>query len=147
MALPTPPPEMSRGDETGAVAAATYFVTEIYPYTYVSQDTAPLMAVSHEKCIFCASVLAAVAEERAAGRSTRPGAMTLNAVTAELINAIEFQVTIDMSQTVDTVWSSTGDLLGSDGPHQTTLAVFVIWDNHRWVLRGVDALRVDGKLQ
>ena len=147
MALPTPPPEMSRADETGAIAAATYFITKLYPYTYMSQDTAPLLATSHADCQFCAAVISNVAEEHAAGRSTHPGEMTVDAATSAVVNPLEYQITMDTSQTANTLWSSSGTLLGTDGPHTTTLAVFVVWASDRWILRGVDALRIDGTVQ
>ncbi len=48
---------MSRADEVGARAAARYFMTDLYAYTEMSQDTTEWRAMSHRECVFCASIL------------------------------------------------------------------------------------------
>lgn len=52
---PVPPPEMERGDEAGAIAAAEY-VLSVFEYTFASGDTEVWEAISADDCPFCASV-------------------------------------------------------------------------------------------
>ena len=49
---PEQPPEMNKGDETGAAAAARYYLNA-NSYAWNTGDTGPLKSISDEKCTFC----------------------------------------------------------------------------------------------
>jgi len=51
-AVPTPPPEISRTDDVGAAAAATYFL-QLYSYMMQTGDVAAWDAMSLKSCGFC----------------------------------------------------------------------------------------------
>lgn len=147
MPSPTPPPEMSRDDEAGAIAAATYFLTELYQYSVTTQNAAPLAGISHPDCRFCASVETAIAAERTAGQVTHPGESAVISATAVQINPLTYDVALSLDQAADVLWSADGRLISTNSPRSVELAVVVIWRGNGWVLRGVDALSIDGVKQ
>lgn len=144
---PTPPPEMSRDDEAGAVAAATYFLTELYPYTVTQQETSELQAVSHPDCKFCATTVHGVQSEISAGRVTHPGQTTVLSASAHELNPLAFEIQLEIAQAADTVWSTNGTQVGSNQRRELVLAVFVLWQGDHWILRGVDVLFLNGEPQ
>ena len=138
VALPTPPPEMARDDETGAIAAATYFLTELYPYTVTSQDTTGWLAMSHDLCVYCASVADSVNSEASRGERTKPGAIKVTRQTVEEANPLSFGVKLDILTGADTHWSR-GDQAGDSlPPHRVSLGIVIVWQVDRWIVRGVD---------
>lgn len=138
MALPTPPPEMERADEAGAVATVTYFLTELYPYTVSSQDTDSWLALSHDLCVYCNSVAKSVRDEADSGLRTIPGVVEILSQSTEEANPLEFGVRLDISTGTDLRWSSTGAFIGKIPPHRVSLGVVVVWHIDRWIVRAVD---------
>lgn len=138
VALPTPPAEMARDDEVGAVAAARYFVTDLYRYTMASQDATAFDAVSHPECQFCASVHTSIASDTDAHHITVPGTAVIVSYTALPMSLIAYEVDLSINQDADVLWSSGGEFLGRNSPRQIQLAVFVVWRTDKWILRGVD---------
>jgi len=57
---------MSTNDEAGALAAAQYFMGDLYWYMYATGDTAEWDAIADDACVFCDNVLDDVAEMVAA---------------------------------------------------------------------------------
>ncbi len=55
MAFPTPDPAIAEPTPEGAVAAGTQFLA-LYDYAYSIGDAAPLLAMSAEGCVTCASI-------------------------------------------------------------------------------------------
>jgi hypothetical protein len=140
MALPTPPPEMSSADEAGAIAAATYFLTDLYSYTITSHDTSNWLEMSHPLCIYCKSITSAVEAERAEGSATTPGAISVVAVHHELLSAASAGVKLDVRVGPAVKRSATGQLLGEAAQGSATMAAVLVWQSGRWLVRGVDVL-------
>jgi hypothetical protein len=147
IALPTPPPEMARDDEAGAVAAATYFITELYPYAVANHDVARFKEVSHSDCQFCASTASTIASELDAGRVTHPGSAVVKASTAKPMSTLAYEIDLSIHQDADTLWTVNGDLISQSSPRNMELAVFVVWRVDGWNLRGVDLLSLNGTPQ
>lgn len=129
---------MARDDETGAVAAATYFLTELYPYTVTSQDTTGWLAMSHALCVYCSSVAESVNAEASRGEHTTPGAITIARQTVEEASPLEFGVKLEILTGADTHWSQGGRVGNPLPPHRVSLGIVVVWHVDRWVIRGVD---------
>ncbi len=144
MPSPTPPPDMARDDEAGAIAAAVYFLTELYPYSVTTQNAAPLASMSHPECQFCTSVETAIAAEKSAGQVTHPGASTVLGAAALPVNPLTYDVTLTIDQAADVLWSADGTRISSNSSRSVEFAVIVIWHGDSWMLRGVDALSIDG---
>ena len=58
---PEQPPEMNKADETGAAAAARYYLNA-YSYAWNTGDTTPIKAISDEECAFCQREIAQIDE-------------------------------------------------------------------------------------
>jgi len=140
---PTPPPEMSRDDEVGAVAAATYFLTELYTYTLTSQDTTAWLAMSHAECLYCKSVVSTVDAERAAEVITTPGSLAVTSNSAEASNPLVYGVKLDISVGRAVQRSRLGVVLGDVQPEEVTMGAVVVWQVDRWIVRGVDVLAAE----
>jgi hypothetical protein len=135
---PTPPPEMSRDDEAGAVAAATYFLTELYEYTVSSQDAGPWSALSHPDCIYCESVADSVNAERESNRVTAPGASHATLVHAESKGPLFYGVSIRVEAEADELWARTGDLLSVGEAFGGEYQVIVVRHGSQWLIRAID---------
>ena len=133
---PTQPPDMSRDDETGAIAAVDYFLA-LYTYTESTQDTAPWEALSHPSCTFCTSVVDDVASQRAQGRVMRAQPMTVTERSVKTLAAVAFEITVQVTKAPDELWSTDGQQLDAGSDIGGTLDVIVIYQVDRWVVRAV----------
>lgn len=147
MALPTPPPEMSRDDETGAIAAVTYFMTDLYTYTVVSQDTAPWGQMSHSLCNYCSGITTAVEAQRDAQVTTQPGQIVVTGVTSDSLSPLSYSVKLNLSLGRDLELSRTGAVLDDRPPKTVTMGTVAVWQVDRWLIRGVDVLVDNGTPQ
>ena len=137
---------MSRDDEAGAVAAATYFLTELYTYTLTSQDTTAWLAMSHEECIYCGGVATAVEAERAASVVTVPGILVVRGATAETLNSLTLGVQVEVSVGKATQWSHAGEQIRELPAEAATMGAIVVWHQDRWIVRGVDVLATESSV-
>jgi hypothetical protein len=71
---PVPPPEMERGDEVGAIAAAEYFM-RLSEYAFLTGDLATWNAISTTDCGYCRNVDEAVRDAYASGGYYTGGAL------------------------------------------------------------------------
>ena len=141
MALPTPPPEMSRADEAGAIAAATYFMTALYTYTETTQDTAPWRAVSHADCVFCASILKDIAGQQSDGQFTVVAPIRIGRLSSQALNPAAFSITMDITTGPDEDFATSGESLGRTTEDSGTATVIVVRQGATWLTRGVDLAR------
>jgi hypothetical protein len=141
MVMPTPPPEMSRDDEAGAVAAATYFMTQLYPYTEMTQETASWVAMSHQDCIFCKSILEDVATQRLVGRRAVIAPVRINRTSTQSVNPAVFSVTLDMTTGPDEDFNAEGVSLGKTAADSGTATIVVVRQADKWLTRGVELAR------
>jgi hypothetical protein len=138
MALPTPPPEMSRDDEAGAIAAATYFLTQLYPYTVSSHDTAAWRQMSHPSCSYCSGIVAAIANEEQAGTYTRAGEISVAKTSAQRASLSTYGIRIEFTDDHDTQWGRSGELIRQFPAQRLKLGVVVVRQDDSWVVRGVE---------
>ncbi|MBN9373956.1 MAG: hypothetical protein J0I40_00905 [Cellulomonas sp.] len=141
VALPTPPPEMSRADEAGAIAAASYYMTDLYVYTEMSQDTTRWRAMSHRDCVFCASILKDIAALQSEGQFTIVAPIRVSRISAQALSPAVFSVTIDMTTGPDEDFTKGGGSLGRTTEDSGTATVIVIRQGTEWITRGVDLTR------
>lgn len=132
---------MARDDETGAIAAATYFLTELYPYTEMSQDTTHWVAMSHPDCIFCKSVLADIAAQRDANRVAVIAPIRVQDRTLAILGPAMFSVKFEIRTGPDEDFSATGVSLGRTTADGGTANVIVVRQGTIWRTRGVDLTR------
>ena len=76
VAAPQRPSEMDRTDESGARAAAVYFVN-LYSYVLVTGDTAEWDSMTWETCTFCARIREIAISIQSDGASTVGGDLTV----------------------------------------------------------------------
>ena len=136
MAVPTPPPEMSRADEAGAVATVTYFLA-VYPYTEATQDTTIWQELSHPDCIFCKSVLDDVAQRRAARQVVVPAPIVVRNRETTAINPMAYSIAADVSTGPDVLRGVDGSLLDAGRIRTGTMTVVVLLHGESWTVRGV----------
>ena len=138
VALPSPPAEMSRDDEVGAVAAAEYFLGELYPYTVSSQNTLAWRAMSHELCTYCSSIAISVEHEAQVGAMTSPGAVTVINKTVEEANPLEYGARFELTVRRDVQRSAGGDVVSESPRQHVQLGIVLVWRVDHWLVRGVD---------
>lgn len=129
---------MSRDDETGAVAAAEYFLTDLYEYTLAAQEVAAWEAMSHPDCIYCSAVVDSVEQEMAHERVTIPGDSRATLVRTERLNPLAFGVMLDVDAEADRLRSQSGTLLDTGEPFRDEYEVVVVRQGSDWKIRGVD---------
>ena len=144
---PTQPPEMTRDDETGALAAANFFLTALYPYAVRSQDTASWDSYSGQICKFCASLKESILTEKGAEQFTVPGRILVTNQHVTELDGVRFQVDFDVSQSADVTYSATGDVLGGRPARTLGLTFLVVRNPGQWLIGGVDVRSVNGQQQ
>ena len=135
---------MSRDDQAGAIAAAQFFLSDLYRYTVSAQDPGPWNTVSLDRCKFCASVRDAVATEVANGRVTYPGPITVLKTRVASASPLAYEIDFDVSQGADVTWSTSGTVVKTQPPRTMTIAYMAVWRPEGWRIWGVDTLSVDG---
>lgn len=133
---PTQPAEMSRDDETGAIAAVDYFLG-LYAYTESTQDTRPWESISHPSCTFCTSVVDDTTSQRAQGRVMRAQPMAVMARSVKQLAPVAYEITVQVTKAPDALWSTDGHELDAGNDVGGTLDVIVIYQVDRWVVRAV----------
>lgn len=141
MPSPTPPPEMSRDDEAGAIAAATYFLTELYPYTVSSQDTVAWVAMSHPDCNFCASAENTIAELQSSGERAVIAPIRATLASWEELDPARFGVFLSVETGPDETWTDDDRLVGVGGVVTGEASIAVVRQGDAWIIRGVELKR------
>lgn len=144
---PTAPPEMTRDDEAGAVAAVTFFLTELYPYTVSTQDTAAWDSYSAQICKYCVSLKDSVLAERAAGQSTRPGHVSITSRKLTVIDPLRYRFDVELQQGADVTYTAGGAVVGGRAQRTIGLALLVVRNPGQWLIGGMEILTVDGVAQ
>jgi hypothetical protein len=129
---------MSRDDEVGAVAAAEYFLTELYPYTVTSQDAAEWSTMSDADCVFCASTLGRVEDLRNVQAFTLLAPIRVASRSLEVVGPAAFGVFLDIETGPDQTFSGTGELLRTDAAASGRAQIALSRQNERWVVLGVE---------
>jgi hypothetical protein len=129
---------MSRDDEAGAVAAATYFMTELYPYTISSLDTAPWQSMSHSECLFCRSVKSDVETLRSAGRIPIVAPIGIESTSIKMLNPLAFSVVLEITTGPDETFTANGTRLEKTTQVSGSATVIVVHQAGAWLTRGVD---------
>lgn len=138
---------MSRDDETGAAAAGTFFITQLYPYTVSSQDTVSWDKFSAQICSFCKSLKSSVEAEKASNQQTRPGAMSIKSQKLGIIDPLRYRIDLEVSQEADVTYSSEGLVVGGRPPRTIGLAILVVRNPGQWLIGGIQVLTVNGVAQ
>lgn len=141
---PTQPAELSRDDETGAIAAARFFLTDLYRYTVSTQDTGPWTTASLDRCTFCASVKNAVASQVAGKTVTYPGLITVLAERVASASPLAYEIDFDVQQEAGVTWSTAGTVVSTEPARAMTIAYMVVRHPEGWRIWGVDTLTVNG---
>lgn len=136
VAVPTPPPEMSREDETGAVAAARYFL-DLYAYTQSTQDTGPWQAMSHPDCIFCQSVIDDIADRRAAGQIVHPAEPTVHSAEPSTLNPLMYAVALNLTTGPDRVLRTDGTVVSPGKRERGLMTAVMTRRGSQWTVREV----------
>jgi hypothetical protein len=131
---------MSHDDEAGAVAAATYFLTDLYEYTVISHDTSTWLGMSHSLCTYCESISSSVKTEADEGSATTPGRISVVATRSEAFSALAFGASLDIHIGPTIKLSMNGEVIGERSEANATMAAVMVWQDDQWLVRGVDVL-------
>ncbi len=146
-AAPTPPqrPEaMSTNDEAGAVAAAQYFMGDLYVYAYASGDATELAHLSDDECSFCNNVLTSVAAMSTDGESSHGSPATFSdAYGTTITPGTRFTATMNATQGAIERRDADGSVIDTSEGGRYTLHFAIAWDQD-WTILEVDATPVDG---
>lgn len=135
---------METNDEAGAVAAAQYFLSDLYDYMYRSGDTTEWAALAADDCSFCNSVLSDVESMTTAGQvDTGSVVEVIGSRGAAISEGESYSVWVTASQGRSERRDANGTLVSEDagGTYDLFLAV---WWLDGWVVRGVDVLSPGG---
>lgn len=136
---PERPGAMDVVDSAGAEAAAMYFL-QLYPYVYAANDLTEWRALSHPECIFCASVIANVEAQIAAGQHCTGGLIDVGDTSSiEVDPGRWWTVDVDLIQAPSQKLSAAGELV-EDFPEAKTyhMDLAVISEAGVWRVRAVD---------
>lgn len=128
--LPAPMPSPARPDqwadtgETGAQAAAVWFVRDLYSYVVETNDVTDWQALSEPDCEFCRSVVDDVAKGVQTGTVLRQGVTTVTVTRYEALNPLAYSVLVDFDQPPSAVMTSDGVQVGTtEASHGQVLLV------------------------
>lgn len=133
---PTQPPEMTRDDETGAVAAARYML-DLYAYAEGTHDLAQWKAISHDECVFCRGVADDVAQRQSDGQVTRSGALLITSQEVRELNPLAYSIVMDVTSGPDAIWTTAGRLVDPGRASAGRLTIVVVFHVDRWIIREV----------
>lgn len=136
---PAPPAAMATNDEAGAVAAAQYFMTDLYDYMFESGDVEQWSALADDGCNFCNSMLDVV-EEMNAARSTETSEPTVveSVESTTLVDGSRYSVNLTARQGVSQRINSAGESVSTSDGGRFSLNFAIAWDNG-WSILAVDA--------
>ncbi len=137
--VPPPPADMARDDEAGAIAAAVYFMTELYPYLLNTQDSEPWLAMSEESCSFCSSIAEYVAAMRDSGETAVVEPISAGPSTSERMEAGTYIVRFEFRTSSEDHFGPTGSLVSHESEKTALSAFEVARVGDRWVIHGGNA--------
>ena len=137
---PEQPPEMNKADETGAAAAARYYLNA-YSYAWNTGDTGPLKSISDEKCQFCKSESSRIDEFYAHGYWAAKGrtdvlqTQAIEQLPEDEYGSNAYAVQLRIDEHLAEGYTSNGFQEGRID--QTVIKLHVQWDGNAWhVLEG-----------
>ena len=136
---PMRPEAMATNDEAGAVAAAQYFITDLYDYMFASGDVTEWSALSDDGCNFCNSILAKSQEMTASGEVAEADPSTVEATeVVTLAEGSRYAVTITLHQGASRTLDRAGAVVGQStaGRYSVNFAIMRAAD---WSILAVDA--------
>lgn len=132
--VPPPPADMARDDEAGAIAAAEYFLTDLYPYTLSARDAEAWLAMSDPGCEYCASLAKAVETMREADRTVTVTRPTVTNAEWRVVEAGLYYVRFRLTTGPSYYYSASGNL---DSQYPVTTGVAELNMSHggdRWLV-------------
>ena len=129
---------MARDDQAGAVAAATYFLIELYPYTIASQDTVPWIAMSHQDCKFCASAVRTATGLHDSDLIVLVAPLRASHISFETVSPVAFSVFFDVETGPDRTYTMDGALTEETSIASGKASVAVVRQGLKWIVLGVD---------
>ena len=141
---PDKPAEMTKGDEAGAAAAARYYLNA-YSYAWNTGDTAPIKAISDEKCVFCQREIAQIDEFYSNGYWAKgtyasiTNTDSIDRVSDDATDAAIYDVQFHIDEHTPEGYSSKGYESGSR--YDTIIKFRVQWKKNEW--RVVDGRAAD----
>ena len=127
------------------MAAATYFMTRLLPYTVTTQDTAAWQAMSHNDCIFCASTVQRTAALRKQHRTAEIAPVRVVRTSSEVVGPAAFGVFLDIETGPDLTFADDGSLVRRDPVTSGRASVGVIHQGTSWIVLGVELVEDDSE--
>ena len=141
---PMRPEAMATNDEAGAVAAAQYFITDLYDYMFASGDVTEWSALSDDGCNFCNSILGLVDEMNAAGETEKSDPTAIESVEySTLIDDNRYGVTLVAQQGDSARIDSAGNVVETSSGTRYSINFAIAWTGG-WSILAVDAIPVEG---
>jgi len=133
-----PPADLERTDETGAAAAATYFL-ELYGYVMQTGDVATWDAMSWEQCEFCKSTRDVALAIASRGETFTGG--DISALSSSVLPMDEllggYPVDVSVEQGASKHHAETGELLGESTGRPGVVRVDTLPEADGWKILAV----------
>lgn len=139
--LPAPMPSPARPDqwadtgETGAQAAAVWFVRDLYSYVVETNDVTDWQALSEPDCEFCRSTIENATAATNEATVQRPSGVTASVTRVETLNPLAYSVLLDYRDGATSVYTSAGEQVATLDPAVGQLLIVVYRVGHDWHLR------------
>lgn len=134
---------MSTNDQAGAVAAAQYFMGDLYWYMYTTGDSTSWEALADDGCLFCVNVLSDVSDMTAVGSTDVGPAPTFESASGTTITEGErFTATLVATQPASQRVRHDGTVIDESSPGRYELHFAIRWDGD-WQILAVDAEPLD----
>ena len=141
---PVRPEAMATNDEAGAVAAAQYFMGDLYWYMYATGDSAEWEVLADDGCIFCSNVLSDVGAMVAAGSTDIGQAPRFETSYGTTISERErFTATVTANQPASQRVTADGTVIDESAGGRYELHFAIRWQGTGWSILAVDATRLD----
>lgn len=130
---------MATNDEAGAVAAAQYFITDLYDYMFASGDTVEWSTLADDGCNFCNAILTKSQEMVSAqqlGEADPSAVVSTEAVT--LIEGSRYAVTLVLDQGASRIVDRSGSVVGESPAGRFSVNYAIAWTGD-WSILAVDA--------
>ena len=138
---------MARADEAGALAAAQYFMGDLYWYMYATGDSTEWAALADDGCIFCSNVLSDVTNMVEADATDVGEAPTFESWhTTTIEDGKRFTATVDAVQPSSERVDSDGQVIDRSEGGRFELHFAIAYDTE-WSILAVDATPLEASAE
>lgn len=141
-ALPGRPAAMANPNADGAAAAATYFMKDLYAYSYATGDTVEWERMTGAECDFCRGIRDKVAEMAGRGETVAQGETVVESAFGVEVDAAHwYSAEMRLTQGETTRFDSSGEIVSTTPGGTVDIDVVMTWTGD-WVIDAVEVTPV-----